>query len=60
MEYSTKQVDAQSALINDRDFLKEIINRFLQTVLEDEFVEQIGAARYERSSGHPRSSQWTL
>lgn len=51
MEYSTKQVDAQSALINDRDFLKGIINRFLQTVLEDEFVEQIGAARYERSSG---------
>jgi len=49
MKNNTKQDDIQSALINDRDFLKGVVGRFFQTLIEDEFIEHIGAARYERS-----------
>jgi len=42
MKSNTKHTDTQSALINDRDFLKEVAGRFLQTLIEDEFIDHIG------------------
>ena len=44
-----ENIDVQSALLNDRDFLRKMTGRLLQSILEEEFIEQIGADRYQRS-----------
>lgn len=36
------------ALVNDRDFLKGLVQKFLQEFLEIEITEFLGAALYER------------
>lgn len=41
----------QAALVDDPDFLREIVERTLQTILEDEMSAHLGAERYERSEG---------
>ena len=38
-------------LLDEPDFLKEIVERVLQELLEDEMTEHVGAAPYERSEG---------
>ena len=46
---------AQEILLDDPAFLREIVERVVQQVLEAEMTEHIGAAPYERSatrSGH--------
>ena len=46
---------AQGILLEDPDFLREIVERALQEMLEAEITEHIGAAPYERSvtrTGH--------
>ena len=46
---------AQGILLDDPGFLKEIVERVLQTLLEAEMTEHIGAAPYERTekrTGH--------
>ena len=40
---------AQAILLDDADFLKEIIERVLQEVLEAEMTEHVGAAPHERT-----------
>ena len=40
---------AQGILLDDADFLKEIIERVLQEVLEAEMTEHVGAAPHERT-----------
>ena len=42
---------AQGILLDDPGFLKEIVERVLQEVLEAEMTEHVGAAPYERSEG---------
>ena len=42
---------AQGTLLDDPDFLKEIVERVLQEILEAEMTEHLGAAPYERSEG---------
>jgi transposase-like protein len=47
-------LDAQSvqgALLDDSGFLREIVQRVLQEVLEAEMTEHVGAAPYERVEG---------
>lgn len=46
---------AQGVLIDDRTFLREIVERVLQELLEAEMTEHIGAAPYERT--HKRTGQ---
>ncbi len=41
--------DAQEGLLDDPGFLKEIVQRVVQELLEMEMTEHIGAAPYERS-----------
>ena len=41
---------AQGILLDDPAFLKEVVERVLQEVLEAEMTEHIGAAPYERSA----------
>ncbi len=41
---------AQEVLLDNPDFLQEIVRRVLQEFLEAEMSEHIGAAGYERSS----------
>src|SRR5215213_6175998 len=41
---------AQGILLDDPTFLKEIVERVLQELLEAEMTEHIGAAPYERSA----------
>jgi putative transposase len=41
---------AQGILLEDPDFLREIVERVLQEMLEAEMTEHIGAAPYERSA----------
>jgi transposase-like protein len=41
---------AQGILLDDPNFLREIVERVLQEVLEAEMTEHIGAAPYERSA----------
>ena len=46
---------AQEVLLDDVDFLREIVERVLQELLETEMTEHIGAAPYERTenrNGH--------
>jgi putative transposase len=46
---------AQGILLDDPGFLKEIVERVLQELLEAEMTEHIGAAPYERTvkrTGH--------
>jgi transposase-like protein len=40
---------AQEALLDDAGFLKAIVERVLQEVLEAEMTEHLGAAPYERA-----------
>ncbi len=40
----------QAALLDDPDFLRGIVERTLQTLLEEEMTAHLGAERYERSS----------
>ena len=40
---------AQGVLLDDPGFLKEIVERVLQELLEAEMTEHVGAAPYERS-----------
>src|ERR687897_1236456 len=42
---------AQGVLIDDADFLREIVQRVLQEVLEAEMTEHVGAAPHERTAG---------
>jgi putative transposase len=42
---------AQGILLDDPGFLKEIVERVLQELLEVEMTEHVGAAPYERSEG---------
>jgi putative transposase len=42
---------AQAALTDDPDFLREIVERALQEILEMELTAHLGADRYERSTG---------
>ena len=42
---------AQGILLDDPGFLKEIVERVLQELLEAEMTEHVGAAPYERSEG---------
>src|ERR671920_2451640 len=47
-----RRVDAQMAqevLLDDRSFLREIVERVVQQILEAEMSEHIGAAPYERT-----------
>src|SRR5687768_16724798 len=40
---------AQGVLLDDPSFLKEIVERLIQELLEAEMTEHIGAAPYERT-----------
>jgi len=40
----------QGVLLDDPDFLKEIVERVLQQVLETQMTEHVGAAPYERGA----------
>src|SRR5215217_4500264 len=40
---------AQGVLLDDADFLREIVERVLQEVLEAEMTEHVGAAPHERT-----------
>ena len=49
---TTKGTPAQAmALIDDKEFIKCIVQEALQAILEAEMTEHIGAERYERSDG---------
>ncbi len=41
---------AQEVLLDDPDFLRRIVERVVQQMLEAEMTEHIGAAPYERSA----------
>ena len=52
MAHHNRKVDEQMAqhiLLDDPSFLKEIVERVLQELLEAEMTEHVGAAPYERS-----------
>jgi putative transposase len=42
---------AQAILLDDPDFLRGIVERALQAILEAEMTAHLGAARYERGEG---------
>jgi len=50
-----KEKKFQDALVDEKDFLKNIIQKFCQNMLEEEMEEHLGARKYQRSesrSGH--------
>lgn len=51
MKGNTLYEDAQTALINNCDFLKEVVTDFLQRLLNEQFASHIGAEPYERTEG---------
>src|SRR4026209_726412 len=42
---------AQAIRLDDPDFLRGIVERALQAILEEEMTAHLGAARYERGEG---------
>jgi len=42
---------AQAILLNDPDFLRGIVERALQVILDEEMTAHLGAGRYERGDG---------
>src|SRR5215207_8088675 len=42
---------AQAILLDDPGFLRGIVERALQAILEEEMTAHLGAARYERGEG---------
>jgi len=49
-----RRLDAESvqeALLDDLAFLREIVERVVQQILEAEMTEHVGAAPYERREG---------
>jgi transposase-like protein len=42
---------AQATLLDDPDFLREIVERTLQLIVEEEMSAHLGAERYERTEG---------
>jgi putative transposase len=52
MTKDPRRLDAQmvqEVLLDDADFLREIVERVLQEVLQAEMTEHVGAAPYERT-----------
>ena len=47
----TDAESAQGTLMDDPGFLKEIVERVLQELLETEMTEHVGAAPHERTEG---------
>jgi putative transposase len=47
---NAKKVKFQDALIDEKDFLKNIVQKFCQDILEEEMKTHLGAAKYERSA----------
>jgi transposase-like protein len=47
---TTQPTDAQAALLDAPDFLRELMHAALQEVLEAEMTEHVGAERHERTS----------
>jgi putative transposase len=47
----TEARPAQGVLLDEPDFLREIVQRVLQEVLEAEMTEHVGAAPHERTAG---------
>lgn len=45
---------AQAILLNHPDFLRNLVTRTLQTILEEELTAHLGAERYERTGGRTR------
>ena len=48
---------AQAVLLDDPGFLRGIVERALQAILEEEMTAHLGAARYERGRGADRAPQ---
>ena len=42
---------AQAILLDDPDFLRGIVDRAVQAILDEEMTAHLGAARYERGEG---------
>ncbi len=52
MTDGTERVDwAQASLLDDPDFLRTVVERTLQVILEEEMTAHLGAERYERTAG---------
>lgn len=49
MKNNTLLKEAQSSLLGNSEFLKDILVKSLQGILEQEFANQIGASHYERT-----------
>jgi transposase-like protein len=45
----------QAALVDDPEFLRGIVERTLQTLLEEEMTAHLGAECYERTEGRRRN-----
>jgi transposase-like protein len=42
---------AQAILLDDPDFLRGIVERAVQAILDEQMTAHLGAARYERGEG---------
>ena len=47
---TTQPTDAQAAVLDSSDFMRELMHAALQEVLEAEMTEHVGAERHERTS----------
>ena len=54
---NTKSKMFQDALVNEKDFLKEIIQDYCQNLLEEQMMEHIGAEKYQRVEDS-RAQKW--
>ena len=60
MNRSNMANDWQEALIDKPDFLKQAVQAFVQTALEEEFRKFIGADEGQRTEEKDRVPEWHL
>ena len=51
MGNGSEQTAPRQALVDDPDFLRALVERTVQAILEEEMTAHLGAARYERGDG---------
>ena len=54
------QAILQEALKKDEDFMKEIVKRTLQQLMEEERDQQVGVLSHQRSEKALFSARWSL
>ena len=52
--------DVQEVLLDQPDFMRDVVSSTLQKILDTQFAQHLGAYKYERSEDKERLSEWDV